>query len=258
MSPTTPCNYCDSLPRVSGQSPGRVPMLDAILESYPIHTNTHSSSAWPPTATTSERTGILHHNHHARLPSRGPSTSFRRHIQRSASLSPRTVGRYRTQTEEGGPPPLAPTPQHHPNLGKSPSPINMDRSPQRGGGDSTSGSPSSMRSYHMKGVSASPSLRPHGLTALSPLQAFSPLQKHKDLKDEPQSAGASDGGRTPASESTRSRAGSVTKSLSRRASLYHSAEVLGRDEMQNEQSPSALFSRLTLVKAPGQKEGIRQ
>ncbi|ORX38879.1 hypothetical protein BD324DRAFT_295692 [Kockovaella imperatae] len=99
--------------------------------------------------------------------------------------------------------------------------------------------------------SGSPS-RPH-MTALSPLQAFSPLQS-MSLPFKEQSA-VSD--KSP----SLSRTSSLTRSLSRRQSLIaHAASWdAGHDyDDENLTNPMALFSRLTLVKAPSQDTGLRR
>ncbi|ORY30411.1 hypothetical protein BCR39DRAFT_529782 [Naematelia encephala] len=95
--------------------------------------------------------------------------------------------------------------------------------------------------------------RPFGLSALSPLQTFSPLQPKSTL-DGAGFAGSSEGRRSRASSR-----GSLTRSLSRRQSLIdHAARWAVGDEYGDENygSVSGLFtkSRLTLVKAPAEKK----
>ncbi|WWD21435.1 hypothetical protein CI109_105920 [Kwoniella shandongensis] len=115
--------------------------------------------------------------------------------------------------------------------------------------------PSSPQSFTGRQSRASPSpSRPMKLSALSPLQTLSPLQP---VRATPSSLASSDTG----SIGGRSRANSVTKSLSRRQSLIAHAEKWGRgDKFMDDdyEKPPDLFSRLTLVKAPAENTGIRR
>ncbi|WWC67839.1 uncharacterized protein I206_101756 [Kwoniella pini CBS 10737] len=106
-------------------------------------------------------------------------------------------------------------------------------------------SPSSTFGGRSAKASASPS-RPPKLSALSPLQTFSPLQPVKTAL--PSTSASSDAG----SVSGRRRASSVTKSLSRRQSLIAHAANWGAGGKEDTELPDSgnLFSRLTLVKAP--------
>lgn len=245
MSPANTCQYCihtDPSTNAFSQSPPGRTVLDVILQTYPIHVS-------PPS--------IMHRS--------GPIIGTDQQQQQQS------------HSDGGEIQVLAPKPKHHPNLTKSPKSASsptlaepssrnshtMDRSPHRGGGGGLGGDGSpSARPQNIKGATASPSLRAHGLSALSPLQTFSPLHTHKELRDSSTlaSAAASDGSRTPGSESNRSRAGSLTRSLSRRESLYRSAEIWNKDEdaykADHQQTPAEMFSRLTLVKAPVKKEGM--
>ncbi|KAK6903860.1 hypothetical protein I203_107368 [Kwoniella mangroviensis CBS 8507] len=107
-------------------------------------------------------------------------------------------------------------------------------------------------SRHAKG-SASPS-RPPKLSALSPLKTFSPLLPVKSAL--PSTSASSDA----ASIGGRSRASSVTRSLSRRQSLIAHAASWGAGGHNEPEHPDAgnLFSRLTLVKAPAADTNIRR
>lgn len=105
--------------------------------------------------------------------------------------------------------------------------------------------------------------RHHGRSALSSLQGLSPMPTPSIPLPSPSShtrsiSGESDG----RSAGGHSRTGSVTRSLSRRQSLYHSAAEWGvGKEYSNENltSPASLFSRLTLVKAPASEQsGLRK
>ena len=113
--------------------------------------------------------------------------------------------------------------------------------------------------------SSSSATRPHLFNALSPLQAFSPLQPIAQpisgstsplppSKDPSGSPGSSVGA------PSLSRSSSVTRSLSRRQSLIAHAARWDKGEYVDENltNPMALFSRLTLVKAPQEKQGIRR
>ncbi|WWC86994.1 uncharacterized protein L201_001876 [Kwoniella dendrophila CBS 6074] len=113
-------------------------------------------------------------------------------------------------------------------------------------------SPSAYGGRHIKG-SLSPS-RPIKLSALSPLQTFSPLQPAKISL--PSTATASDAG----SVSGRSRASSVTKSLSRRQSIIAHAASWDKEARLEHEQPNIgnLFSRLTLVKAPAADTTVRR
>ncbi|WVQ83386.1 hypothetical protein IAT38_005527 [Cryptococcus sp. DSM 104549] len=108
-------------------------------------------------------------------------------------------------------------------------------------------------------TSPSPS-RPPKLSALSPLQTFSPLQPVKTAPPGPAGdAPATTGTNSAASGGGRSRAGSVTRSLSRRDSVVAQAARWGSGEGnydEEQTSPRNLFSRLTLVKAPAEKPGL--
>ena len=110
-----------------------------------------------------------------------------------------------------------------------------------------------------KGTRGSPSpSRPHHLNALSPLQALSPMRSNKSKDMLP--AVPLPGTDTPGAGG-RSRASSITKSLSRRQSLYaHAARWAAGDEYEDEQmtNPGGLFSRLTLVKAPSESSGLKR
>jgi hypothetical protein len=100
-------------------------------------------------------------------------------------------------------------------------------------------------------LSASPS-RHRNHNVLSPLQTFSPLQPVSNL---PKSSLASDAG----SVGGRSRAPSLTRSLSRKQSLYANAAKWsqGHDyDDENITNPASLFSRLTLVKAPSEASAM--
>jgi hypothetical protein len=119
------------------------------------------------------------------------------------------------------------------------------------------GSPGSNRAAR---ASPSPS-RHHGLSALSPLQTLSPLQPSREISKSPSrpSYDPDAGINTPST--TRSRASSVTKSLSRRQSVVRSAEQwsAGKEYVdENITNPSNLFSRLTLVKAPQEDKGMKR
>ncbi|KAK8847345.1 hypothetical protein IAR55_005202 [Kwoniella newhampshirensis] len=116
--------------------------------------------------------------------------------------------------------------------------------------------PASPQSFTGRQSRASPSpSRPMKLSALSPLQTLSPLQP---VRATPSSLASSDTG----SVGGRSRANSVTKSLSRRQSLIAHAEKWGAggDKFMDEEYGNApnLFSRLTLVKAPSESTSIRR
>lgn len=103
-------------------------------------------------------------------------------------------------------------------------------------------------------ASPSPS-RPSKLTVLSPLQAFSPLQPMTHARE--RSYPSSD----TSSVHTRSRASSITRSLSRRQSLIAHAARWGAGEDYEEEDvmrAAGLFSRLTLVKAPSENEGLKR
>lgn len=101
-------------------------------------------------------------------------------------------------------------------------------------------------------LSPSPA-RHHGLNALSPLQAFSPLQTLPlPVKDKSQSSGTD-------SPKTHTRSSSLTRSLSRRQSLIANAEKWGRgEEEENRGDIGSLFSRITLVKAPAEETTLKR
>ena len=134
----------------------------------------------------------------------------------------------------------------------SPRSLPNDKYPQRVATDMSSPGPGRNR------LSQSPS-RHHGLTALSPLQAFSPLQPTAPLFGISHSRSNSDAGSVASSVADGSRTGSVTRSLSRRQSLIASAEKWSPGELENSRGDaSSLFSRLTLVKAPAEGANIRR
>lgn len=96
----------------------------------------------------------------------------------------------------------------------------------------------------------SPSSRPPKLNALSPLQAFSPLQSMKTPMHVSDTAGTG--------SLTRSRSSSsVTRSLSRRESMVENAQRW-RSGLDADDDGKGLFSRLTLVKAPRKKDDVRR
>lgn len=104
-------------------------------------------------------------------------------------------------------------------------------------------------------ASPSPS-RPTKHTVLSPLQALSPLQPTSQSRhrSQPSSDASSIG-------TTRSRASSITKSLSRRQSLIAHAARWGAGmdyEEEDVMHAAGLFSRLTLVKAPSENSGLKR
>lgn len=155
----------------------------------------------------------------------------------------------------------APAPRYPPALPRtsspappvsSPAPVlqyTMDRNSYfpRGAADEPISPP-----RHQRG-SASPS-RLQKITALSPLQALSPLiptPAHPRTASETSSVGTG----------TRSRAGSITKSLSRRQSLIAHAARWGtgdEEEDENYMPGPGLFSKLTLVKAPSEGSGLKR
>ncbi|OXG12842.1 hypothetical protein C366_05661 [Cryptococcus neoformans Tu401-1] len=96
----------------------------------------------------------------------------------------------------------------------------------------------------------SPSSRPPKLNALSPLQAFSPLQSMKTPMHVSDTAGT---GSLRRSGST----SSVTRSLSRRESMIENAQRW-RSGVDAADDGKGLFSRLTLVKAPRRKDDVRR
>ena len=105
----------------------------------------------------------------------------------------------------------------------------------------------------VKRPSASPGRHHHGLSALSPLQTFSPLQPVAIPRRE-------GSGRSRANSAAKEEKPSLSRSLSRRQSLYRNAEKWDAGEEyvdENMMNPGSLYSRLTLVKAPAEKEGIR-
>ena len=108
-------------------------------------------------------------------------------------------------------------------------------------------------------LSPSPS-RHHGLTALSPLQAFSPLQTTaqplRERENHPSNNTSPERG-----QNGRSRKNSLTRSLSRRQSVIINAEKWrsGEDyDWDSSADASSLFSRLTLVKAPVEGANLRR
>jgi hypothetical protein len=153
-------------------------------------------------------------------------------------------------------------PRHHPTLPRttasalhrtSPKPRdNVDRNPSRGNRDMMPEEPISPP----RQIRASPSpSRPSKINALSPLQAFSPLQPMTVPRDRSNTASEA------SSAGTRSRASSITKSLSRRQSLIaHAARWGTGEDYEDDSSMSSagLFSRLTLVKAPNEESGLKR
>jgi len=108
-------------------------------------------------------------------------------------------------------------------------------------------------------LSPSPS-RHHGLSALSPLQAFSPLSTpslpNKSLAKDKRQTSPSSGTNSPRGHS---RSASLTRSLSRRQSLIANAERWGRGDEDNSRGDvTALFSRITLVKAPTEETTLKR
>jgi hypothetical protein len=108
-------------------------------------------------------------------------------------------------------------------------------------------------------LSPSPS-RHHGLTALSPLQTFSPLhstaQPLRERENHPSSNTSPE-----RAQGSLSRKNSLTRSLSRRQSLIIHAEKWrsGEDyDWDSSADASTLFSRLTLVKAPVEGANLRR
>ncbi|WRT64843.1 uncharacterized protein IL334_001779 [Kwoniella shivajii] len=232
-------------------------LLDAILHYYPLASNQSNSLQSPATPLLPFPPSISDHQRRQSSISSPPWPSPTR---RSASrfISHDTQANKVPDIQAPIAQPL-PTPRRVPH-----DPTHL--SPNRGAGASerrTRGdkenmlpgeeqySPSSSYGRNARG-SASPS-RPMKLSALSPLQTFSPLQpKQASLP----SASASDAG----SLSGRSRASSVTKSLSRRQSLIAHAANWGAGGGEQQAQPDAgnLFSRLTLVKAPAGDASVRR
>ncbi|WWC59363.1 uncharacterized protein I303_101915 [Kwoniella dejecticola CBS 10117] len=231
------------------------PLLDALLHYYPLIGDTDTAAT-----TTLNKSCSLPNAHLPALPSR---PDFRRKTRSSMSLPPwplptRSSGsRFVPRESQNKAPDIkAPTPQPHSTLRADlPKPEDITHlSPSgRSRGANKENmfplddplSPSSPYSGRNAKGSASPS-RPPKLSALSPLQTFSPLQPVKAAL--PPTTASSDAG----SISGRSRASSVTKSLSRRQSLIaHAAGwAAGGKEDIDQNDSGNLFSRLTLVKAP--------
>jgi hypothetical protein len=130
----------------------------------------------------------------------------------------------------------------------------------------TKGDMSSGPSSPNRRTGPSPS-RPHGLSALSPLQAFSPLTGPKDIRSsrsekdlnslpqsEPESQGTSLGGH--------SRTNSITKSFTRRKSIYENAARWGKGDGDwsevEDINPVSVFSTLTIVRAPQDLGGLKR
>jgi len=104
-------------------------------------------------------------------------------------------------------------------------------------------------------LSPSPS-RHYGLSALSPLQAFSPLPTPSALPKEKSSRSSNAGTDSP---KTHTRSSSLTRSLSRRQSLIANAEKWSRgDEHGDRGDVESLFSRITLVKAPAEETTLKR
>ncbi|RXK37492.1 hypothetical protein M231_05213 [Tremella mesenterica] len=140
----------------------------------------------------------------------------------------------------------APIPRHASQTAFKPA--NMDPSP---------GSPNKPRQVR---ASPSPSRHPHhhGLSALSPLQMFSPLESNQPPMPKPKSRAPSE-----TSSGGPRRPTSVTPSLSRRQSVISQAAKWGQREYdigrEEPYSIGEVFSRLTIVKAPAEKDtGLRQ
>ncbi|OCF37385.1 hypothetical protein I316_00506 [Kwoniella heveanensis BCC8398] len=237
-------------------------LLDAILHYYPVtsgcsgSTSSQSPCSSPFPLATSPQPASIESAHQRRKST--PNLGLF-HPTRTSSAS-----RFLPQQPQVIPDIQAPAPQRPLQLDKNDlQPISHDNglltpnqatfaSPNRSPGgkenmlpDDHMTSPSS----HGRNIKAatSPS-RPPKLSALSPLQTFSPLQPVKTaLPSTGSDAGSLHG---------RSRSSSVTKSLSRRQSLYAHAAKWGAGDDQNDLPDAAsLFSRLTLVKAPPEETG---
>ncbi|WVF69948.1 hypothetical protein IAT40_004733 [Kwoniella sp. CBS 6097] len=240
-------------------------LLDAILHYYPVNTAcsnsptqsppTPSSSPFPLATSPKPLPNDYTHQRRKSTPNLGWLKST--HTHSSAS-------RFLPQQPQIIPDIQAPTPHHRPDLNRNhlnqPSHDNglltpvqaafatPDRSP---GGkenmlpDEHMTSPSS---YGRNIKAATSPSRPPKLSALSPLQTFSPLQPAKTaLPSTGSDAGSIHG---------RSRSSSVTRSLSRRQSLYeHAAKWRSGKEQDDSPDLGNLFSRLTLVKAPPEETG---
>ena len=201
-------------------------LLDAILHYYPI-SHSKPNSPVPSVEHAADRANSLP------LPPLVPN-----------GTTPPRISRFLSWTDKQqihAPVPKHPQPNHASTLRP---PGAMDGSPGSSPGKPRSirASPSPSRGHH------------HGLSALSPLQMFSPLEGGRQLKPKP---------RTPSDASMTSGAGlsrssSVTRSLSRRQSLIASAAKWSPGQ-DYEQENYAKFSRLTIVKAPAEKDkGMQQ
>ncbi|WVW78552.1 hypothetical protein I302_100508 [Kwoniella bestiolae CBS 10118] len=227
-------------------------LLDAILHYYPLTGQTNNSSSLPTPALPSPSTAPEHRQRH-----KSASATFLPWPTPSRRSASRFLPRI-TDSQLNVPDIHAPVPHPHsahlkPDLQQSytsdsnhlsPSAV-LDNKENMLPSEEQHSVPSSPYSSRNVRGSASPS-RPPKLSALSPLKTFSPLQPIKSAL--PSTSAPSDTG----SISGRSRASSVTKSLSRRQSLIAHAATWGAGGQQEPEHPEAgsLFSRLTLVKAP--------
>ncbi|WVQ97991.1 hypothetical protein IAU59_005111 [Kwoniella sp. CBS 9459] len=241
-------------------------LLDAILHYYPV-ANAPCPSPPPPCHAISRSSPFPSATSPVPLPTEPPHQrrkSTPNFVLSSSTHARSSASRFLPQQPPVVPDIQAPTPQHptqglksdfghsaHDNGLLTPSQATLatpDRSP--------AGKENMLPEEHMTSPSSlgrnikaatSPS-RPPKLSALSPLQTFSPLQPVKTaLPSTGSDAGSING---------RSRSSSVTRSLSRRQSLYAQAAQWGVKEDQNDYSDASnLFSRLTLVKAPPEEAG---
>jgi hypothetical protein len=121
------------------------------------------------------------------------------------------------------------------------------------------GSPHAVREMeiNLRGhrTSASPS-RPHHLTALSPLQSFTSLKPEKASHERPVGTKTPETLSRANSQKSHKSHASLSRSLSRRDSLYANAARWGTGGDEEENVPSEFFSRLTLVRAPSET-GLR-
>jgi hypothetical protein len=258
--PSPSPTYCPHVHSFAGliMTHADAPLLRTILNKFPLSDHAHPySHPPPPRARTDSHRPLLPECHTLFSEYRSSNTHF-------VSSEPRP-----SQQASGNPPvrtPVVLEPKQH----NTPSPVKPPRtslSPSRA-------SPGHLAKSGNMDVPSSPSgLRPrphqspsrhHGLSALSPLQGLSPMPTASVPLPSPRSSharsisGESDG----RSAGGHSRAGSVTRSLSRRQSLYHSAAEWGDGKEygnENTSTPASLFSRLTLVKAPASEQaGLRR